>query len=745
MTRRRLGLSRAARRQIQARVAAFDAADLSNTPANDDELQRFITPFVVPEAQPLSSVVDCMADAGVRLPNHDFPLSLPIRAESPLNGLHFQLEVPSEMATDGGEELSAIAEPPEVIREDDLVQWPLCLRDFIREWSLKENLTQSSLDRLLNGLQHFLPSENIPRCSKTLYGRANCAAAPVRVMEPGEYIHFGVAHVVSAVVRASLSAGNSPGETLSLMINTDGMNPYDITTKVTLWPIQIIVWEIGNRPVIAGLYGGREKPKSSNELMGETVEELRVLLNRGLIIDDRHYKVSVRAWVCDSPALSFLKCIKASNGKQGCPRCTAVGMSFSGRTIFENMHAEPRTNESFRQMTDREHHHGQCGLTVLPIDMVADFVIDPMHVVYLRVTKTMAMRLDKGKLRFLRVLKNTKTGPKVVYVQQTESRKKGNGLSANQVRQLDERMERMTKEWPTEFQRTLNCFSDHSGWKAHQARTFVLYAIPLVLADCGLPKSRYKMALRLHCACRILSCATRCKQPRLLALATNMLRDFVGKAGKEFGRHFSVYTTHCLLHLVDDVKRFGPLDSFSAFPYENNMRHLGKCVRGPKHPIRQVWSRFQEKRQTEVTGVAAWKVPDPRVVLGKTVSPRTTLFSAIREVKSVRWGQHRVALTRGDRHVMLSSGIARVEAILHQHGGNVVLVCRMYGRTRNLYTWPLDSKELGIHLMCKSSELCENLVLVGLTEVIGKVAAFETPKGVIAMQLLHTVEGEDEE
>ena len=35
-----------------------------------------------------------------------------------------------------------------------------------------------------------------------------------------------------------------------------------------------------------------------------------------------------------------------------------------------------------------------------------------------------------------------------------------------------------------------------------------------------------------------------------------------------------MYNVHGLIHIAEDVKRFGPLDSYSAFPFENYLGHL---------------------------------------------------------------------------------------------------------------------------------------------------------------------------
>ncbi|KER32571.1 hypothetical protein T265_12795, partial [Opisthorchis viverrini] len=49
-----------------------------------------------------------------------------------------------------------------------------------------------------------------------------------------------------------------------------------------------------------------------------------------------------------------------------------------------------------------------------------------------------------------------------------------------------------------------------------------------------------------------------------------------------------------LLHLPDDVSSHGPLDKFSAFPYESYMFALKRLVQSPTYPVRQIYKRLQE-------------------------------------------------------------------------------------------------------------------------------------------------------
>ncbi len=69
-----------------------------------------------------------------------------------------------------------------------------------------------------------------------------------------------------------------------------------------------------------------------------------------------------------------------------------------------------------------------------------------------------------------------------------------------------------------------------------------------------------------------------------------------------YEKELVVYNVHGLVHLPDDVKKFGPLDTFSAFPFENFVGQLKRLVREPQGTLQQVVRilRLLEKRNLDI-------------------------------------------------------------------------------------------------------------------------------------------------
>ena len=56
-----------------------------------------------------------------------------------------------------------------------------------------------------------------------------------------------------------------------------------------------------------------------------------------------------------------------------------------------------------------------------------------------------------------------------------------------------------------------------------------------------------------------------------------------------------VYTIYSLIHVSFDVKQFGPLDLYSAFPFENKLGRLKKLLRSGKTSVTQLHRRYAKQ------------------------------------------------------------------------------------------------------------------------------------------------------
>src|SRR5207249_6022175 len=86
-------------------------------------------------------------------------------------------------------------------------------------------------------------------------------------------------------------------------------------------------------------------------------------------------------------------------------------------------------------------------------------------------------------------------------------------------------------------------------------------------------------------------------QPTLCDYAGELLLLFVRHATKLYGQEFLVYNVHNLVHLHEDSRLLGNLDSYSAFKFENCLNIIKRFLRSPHKPLQQLVRRVGERGQ----------------------------------------------------------------------------------------------------------------------------------------------------
>ena len=169
-------------------------------------------------------------------------------------------------------------------------------------------------------------------------------------------------------------------------------------------------------------------------------------------------KLKIKFFVCDTPARSFLKGVVSHVSFSACERCEVAGKKVHGVTVFEDTNARRRSEESFHNFTDPKHHNYPSPLiAVIPkLNLINQFVLDPMHLLYLGCTKRL--------LEFLLMPSKTHKSQ----------------LSAGMKIELDRRSKLMEKDIPIDFQRKMRSLSNMKDFKAVEFKFFINYAAPII-------------------------------------------------------------------------------------------------------------------------------------------------------------------------------------------------------------------------------------------------------------------------
>lgn len=314
-----------------------------------------------------------------------------------------------------------------------------------------------------------------------------------------------------------------------------------------LWPILAYIRPENNNVFPIGIYCGREKPSDSNVFLKNFVDEAKLLYENGICIKNTTYIFSICTLCCDVPAKSFVLKIKGHSGFFSCPRCEIEGEYLSNRICFPSNSSincpQKRTHQNYLLQSREEHHVGDISiLATLPnFCVVTSVSLDYMHLVCLGVVRKMLLLWMKGPVNIR--------------------------YPSWKIRDISKYLENLKNKMPCELARKPRKLDDIIRWKATEFRTFVLY-IGTFVTKKVLKDEHWKHFFDLSIAMMILLSPD---YGKYISQARVLLNNFVKKFEIMYGRHLVSHNVHCLTHLCDDYNLFGPLDNFSAFPFENYM------------------------------------------------------------------------------------------------------------------------------------------------------------------------------
>ncbi len=103
-----------------------------------------------------------------------------------------------------------------------------------------------------------------------------------------------------------------------------------------------------------------------------------------------------------------------------------------------------------------------------------------------------------------------------------------------------------------------------------------------------------------------------CANPETINYCSGLLNKFVADSINLYGQQFLSANVHNLIHLTDDVRNFGPIDSFSAYPFENFLQKIKNLVRKSAKPLQQIVKRLSE---LEINKVIAPNLQEEEIAL----------------------------------------------------------------------------------------------------------------------------------
>lgn len=582
------------------------------------------------------------------------------------------------------------------------------LRSQLCHWAVTNSITHSALGQLMDILKQYHPS--LPKDARTLLstGKVHTCSDGIRKIDGGSYYHFGIASGV--ISKLAFDSKLHAEDHILLQINIDGL-PLFKSSNMQFWPILgLLKGSFPSTPFVIGLFSGKAKPKNPEDFLTEFVSEMLELQLNGITLNGQVYKISIQAFVCDSPARAFIKQVKSHSGYSACEKCTCRGV-WEGKITFPTLDAPLRTDESFNNESDEDHHIGPNPLKQLSLGMVSQFPLDYMHLVCLGVMRRLLMLWMKGPL-------NTRLGPQVKL-------------------QISQCLLSLRHFIPIEFARKPRALAEVERWKATEFRLFLLYTGPVVLRG-KIPEAMYKNFMLLSTAVNILANPVLCHT--LCNYANELLVCFVQHFCQLYGKEQVVYNVHCLVHLAADVKMHGPLDEFAAFPFENFLKSLKKMVRKPTCVLQQVILRLSEisllSSPNNTNPSYMHETSDVNLKMQHMHGPLPTgdSYNPCTQFRDAVLPDYIVSKKTGNNCVKVGSHIALIMNIFQCKSG-VYIMYTHFLSSRPFFNYPVDSRHVEVY---KVSRISDHLLIADIQSVKGKYVLLPYQNDHVAFALIHT-------
>lgn len=434
----------------------------------------------------------------------------------------------------------------------------------LHKWSIEYKINHNALKSLLTILRKTPTFKTLPKDPRTFLMTPKITL--LRTVTPGMYNHFGILNSLNNIFKNEISVPSI----IKVSINIDGL-PLSKSSSSQLYPILGMVKNykpLDNIVFPIDIFHGNEKPYCFNNFLEDFVTEAIGLYDKDITVCGKKTRFEIQMLLFDAVAKASVLQIKGHSGYSSCSKCTAEGEYLNGRMCFPDTTFIERTDNDFKNQTDESHHVGQTILTRIPgLNLVSAVPLDYMHLILLGVMKKMLV----GTWIF---------------------GKPPHKLPSRIIDEMSTQLISLKSYIPCEFSRKPRSLKEAKRFKATEFRLFLLYLGPIVLKGI-LDSTKYDHFITLHYAISILV-SNKAFECQYVDYAEQLLKHFVVSCGLIYSKEFMMHNIHNLLHISNDVRKFGPLDVFSNFPFENFLGQLKKLLRKSSDVLPQIVRRLSE-------------------------------------------------------------------------------------------------------------------------------------------------------
>lgn len=569
--------------------------------------------------------------------------------------------------------------------------------ESVRAWASQSGvLSMLKVNDLLKRLSVGLP--NMPKSHKTLL--KNNLNLEISNLESGGKIWYKgfTVNLDQMLLQDYLQIHGK----IIIDINIDGL-PLFSSSKLKFWPILGHLVGTLNEPFIIAVYCGKSDPQNVEEYLEKYVSELEALFHNGYEYEGNNYEVVIRNYVLDAPARAFIKCCKGHSGYAGCEKCIVIGEYNNHRITFVDLNQPLRTDESFRNREQPQHHEGISPLERLGTGLVSQFRLDAMHLLYIGVFR----RLLYFWLFVVGVWK----------------------LHRDIINLISEVFVFLKEICPHDFNRKPRSLNDFNLYKATEFRRILLYDGIVAFKDL-IHDNIYKHVLLLHSAAYILASSTLVHTH--LHLAEQFIKTFISHSVVLYGTSFVVYNVHSLSHLPKECQEHGVMDNFSAFCYENRLKSMKDSLRSGYKPLQQI-ARCDLDKKEKIEIILDSK-PNQFVLSLKHYIADEIICGP--QYRKVTIGNVVFKIGKKDScFKTLNGSVVLLKNLVYRHRTLFFIGCK-FKKQEDFYTYPLPSSELGI--ICVS-QLEERRAAYPVSDIQCKCYLISNRDNFLCIPLLHTI------
>lgn len=578
----------------------------------------------------------------------------------------------------------------------------------LRYWATSCHVPHSTLTKLLHIIKPYHPE--LPLYSRTLLHTP--LQFNEKQLDQGAYVHLGLQRGLKHFLKVhenKLNFHQNKKRKLVVSFNIDGLPLYH-STNSSFWPILGLVKNIVDVKYVfaIGIFYGTSKPTPISSFLADFIEECNNLIDDGFFVNGKKYFLHIHSFIADSPAKAFLKSIKGHNGYSCCDKCHEYGIYKNGRMILNQLTALKRTNISFRQQSDEEHHVGISPLVELNIHMIKDFPIDYMHNICLGVMKKLLKYWVGGNLNVR--------------------------LPSAATNAISNKLKIFKNFAPSEINRKPRPLSELSHFKATEFRTFLLYTGIVALKD-NIDLGLYNNFLLFHTAIILLITNDNSSSTNS-DVAAKLLIKFIKHGEQLYGKHFVIYNVHILSHLPKDSLRYGGLDEFSAFPFENYLGQLKTMLKSSTKPLQQICRRLYEQ-ESGLLNISSSSGKNNKYVLCDGTVPETHPYKECKKIYLDGYVLSSYSYSNSDCFCFAQNKIIKIKCLLLETCSEEITIYGQYFQDiSSFYEYPFHSSHLNIFLIsCLSLEEMQ----FSVSSIQGKFFILPYKDKFVAIPLLHSL------